>query len=320
MPEKKKKIAPKDVFLHLLMIAALYVSVVSFLALLFQYANMIFPDALDFYYEGITERIRWAGSALMVTFPVFLFLASMVERDFRKAPEKRNFAIRKWLIYFTIFAAAITMIVDLITLIYNFWGGDLTVKFFIKTISVLGVAAAVFGYFLWDLKRSAEMRSALPRIAAWIAGLTALAGIVSGFFIVGTPAQQRDRRFDERRVNDLQMIQGEIINYWMLKRALPTKMDELRNSISGFVPPTDPKTSAPYEYRATPPFSFELCATFIAAGLSSSKFARPVPAYGPYGARQETWEHGIGRVCFTRIIDPDLYPDRPSMGKPVRPL
>ena len=304
------------------MIAALYVSVVSFLALLFQYANMLFPDALDFFYGEIGEGIRWAGSALMGTLPVFLFLASVMEKDFRKSPAKRELKIRKWLVYFTIFAAAVTMIVDLITLIYNFWGGELTIKFFIKTASVLAVAAAVFGYFLWDIRRTPEARSSLPRLAAWIIGFVAFAGIASGFFIVGSPAAQREHRFDERRINDLQTIQNEIINYWMTKGDLPTEPTDLRNSISGFTPPTDPKTETPYEYRVLTPVSFELCATF-ATDSKRSVTGKAVPAvrpYGPYGATEDNWEHGAGRACFGRTIDPERYPDRPSLKKPPQSL
>ena len=39
--------------------------------------------------------------------------------------------MRKWLVYFTLFISAITIIVDLMIFVYNFLDGELTVKFFL---------------------------------------------------------------------------------------------------------------------------------------------------------------------------------------------
>src|SRR5438132_4874360 len=43
----------------------------------------------------------------------------------------------KWLIYLTLFVAALIIIGDLVSLIYNFLGGDVTIKFVLKALSVL---------------------------------------------------------------------------------------------------------------------------------------------------------------------------------------
>ncbi|MEK7154091.1 MAG: hypothetical protein AAB792_00850, partial [Patescibacteria group bacterium] len=56
-----KKSLPKDVFINLLSVAALYASIVSFIALIFQYVNVLFPDPLNFYYTSILDTIRRAG-------------------------------------------------------------------------------------------------------------------------------------------------------------------------------------------------------------------------------------------------------------------
>lgn len=135
--------------------------------------------------------------------------------------------------------------------------------------------------------------------------------VIVGFFIVGSPLTQRIRRFDERRVNDLQAIQWEVVNYWQMKAALPATLGALRNDIRGFVPPQDPETNAAYEYSAEGPLSFSLCATFaMANGDGADGITRPIPAKGIEG---DNWAHGAGRTCFTRTIDKDLYP--PSWSK-----
>lgn len=132
-----------------------------------------------------------------------------------------------------------------------------------------------------------------------------IAAVAGGFFFIGSPSEERARRFDERRVNDLQIMQSEVINYWRLKNILPQNLAALQDDIRGFRPPQDPETNAPYEYAVISTPSFELCATFNRGTVeSASRAPKPAPRE-PYG---QNWEHEAGRVCFTRTIDKDLYP------------
>lgn len=302
------KLTPRDFFIHLLGFFALYVSIISFLTLFFQYINVIFPDKLNFYFTGILNTIRWASSALLVVFIVFLLINYLLEKDFSSNPAKRDLKFRKWLIYFTLFISAITIIVDLIRLVYNFYSGDLTIKFCLKVLIVLLVAAAVFGYYFWDLRRITGRKYRLPKMVAWLAALIVLAAIIAGFFVVGSPATQRQRRFDDQRTSDLQILQNEIVNFWQAKNTLPEQLADLKNNISGFAPPTDPETNLAYEYSPHLPLSFDLCAVFKAAGLNinqTPEAPRPMSYYSdPY---QQNWSHGVGRTCFSRTIDPEIY-------------
>ena len=137
--------------------------------------------------------------------------------------------------------------------------------------------------------------------------------VIAGFFIVGSPQQERMRRFDSERLNHLQMIQGEIINYWLSKSRLPLGLDELTDSIRGFRAPNDPETNDAYIYIRKDDLLFELCATFVlpSDGYNGTSFAvptKPEPARAPYPQDlYSTWEHGVGYTCFERKIDPDIY-------------
>ena len=227
-------------------------------------------------------------------------------RDLATEPARRELKLRKWLIYFTLFIAAITIIVDLVTFVYNFLSGELTIQFFLKVLVVLVVAAAVFGYYFWELKRT-DLKSKKPRLLAWIVSAVALASIIAGFFVIGTPAVQRSRRFDEQRVQNLQTVQSQIINYWTLKTILPPALASLEDNISGFAIPKDPLTKENYEYMVKGPLSFELCGVFATKSENLSpafKGAMPVSPYEPFG---QNWNHEAGRVCFERTIDPELY-------------
>lgn len=149
-----------------------------------------------------------------------------------------------------------------------------------------------------------------------VIGIVAVA-IVAGFFIVGSPKEERLRRFDERRVQDLQNIQSEIINYWLSKEKLPENSGLLKDDIRGIAAPKDPETGAEYQYQVKGALSFSLCANFARPSLGVSqnipKLSYPVglPGQGGYYGDQN-WKHDIGLVCFERTIDKDLYKPQPK--------
>ena len=142
------------------------------------------------------------------------------------------------------------------------------------------------------------------------------ATIITGFFVVGFPKDTRLKKFDDIRTQHLQMIQSEIINYWQAKARLPDTLADLNDSLRGFLVPVDPLNGASYEYTKKEVNVFTLCATF--AGPSEGEEAGypkyvPRPAYLD-GSRYPllnggfNWDHGAGRVCFERTIDPDFFP------------
>ncbi|MDP1719055.1 MAG: DUF5671 domain-containing protein [bacterium] len=150
------KTSPKDVFLHLLSIVALYTSGIAFLVLIFQYVNVILPDlvAINDYYsmQSAYTAIRWSISSLIVVFPVYILSAWFLNKNYSASPAKKKLWIRKWLVYFTLFAAALIIIGDLVTLLNNLLNGELTLRFIIKVLAVFFVAGNVFFYYFWELR------------------------------------------------------------------------------------------------------------------------------------------------------------------------
>ena len=312
--ENPTKNTPKDVFLHLLSAATLYLSVIGFIALWWQYIGFIFPDKLNLlgYGSSIYNTILWSTSVLIVSYPVYILISWIIGRDFKTDASRRESRVRKWLWYITLFVAAMTMIIDLITLIFNFLKGDLTTQFFLKTVIVLVVAAAVFGYYLWDLRKRDKI-STLPKKMAWLAGAIILASVAYGFFLVGSPATQRNLRFDEQRATDLQQIQSFVANYWQQKSALPKNLGELRSI--GYTVPNDPETSQPYSYSVTGSLTFKLCADFKAASPLQPAGAS-LPYYSSVGVATvpQNWVHKKGNICFDSTIDPSFFKQSPVPG------
>ena len=140
---------------------------------------------------------------------------------------------------------------------------------------------------------------------------------------MGSPMSQRALRLDQRRVEDLQSIQWQVISFWQQKERLPKTLDELSNPISSYMIPMDPEGRA-YDYTMDGDKTFELCATFskpmpegwvenggygFGGGMRDiavSSMPYPAPAGG------DSWDHEAGRTCFQRTIDPELYPPFPK--------
>ncbi len=301
---------PRDVFLYLLMVVALGMTAVNFGTLLFQYVNVYVPDIVSDRYassEMYYGTIRWAIAALIVVFPVFVWVMRFLNKDIQVSPEKRDLKIRKWLLYLTLFVAGMVVIGDLVALIFNFLQGELTSRFILKALVIFFIAGSVFWYYLNELR---EQGSRSTRAFSRSVMVLVAVSVIAGFFVAGLPQNQRLKRLDDQRVGDLQTLQWQIVEYWQSKRALPGTLNDLRSSITGFVPPVDPQTQQPYEYRALGGLAFNLCATFQTAGQEDPRIARPI-GREPL-SEASNWVHDIGRVCFERTIDPDFYPAKPS--------
>ncbi len=154
------KAEPRDIFLHLLAIVTLYAAAISFLVLVFQLINLYVPDKLELqdYWrkDSIVSTMRWAIAALIVVYPVHIIATRFLNKAYAAKPEKRNLRIRKWLIYFTLFVAALIIIGDLVTLIYHFLEGELTLRFILKVLTVFFVTGSIFYYNFWDVRRYNE--------------------------------------------------------------------------------------------------------------------------------------------------------------------
>jgi hypothetical protein len=312
--------APKDFFLWAGVIIALYGSIASF-ALLFEYINYAFPDALANYSDPYGGPIRIAMAAVIVLVPTLVVLLRIIRGSIEQEPGKANIWVRRWALGLTLFIATVTILIDLITLINTFLGGEITTRFELKVLIVLLIAAGVFMHFLADMWGYwiTNPRKAISVGVGVI--VLSIAVIVSGFFIIGSPTHVRMLRYDAQKVSDLQSIQYQVVNYWQTKRALPADLSTTVDTLSNQAVPLDPQSNGAYEYKATGPLSFQLCATFNAPTPDTA--GRDATSDMPYttaGGVNESWQHGAGKTCFDRTIDPERYPAFPASGTPVKAL
>jgi len=289
------KTSAKDFFLHIATIILLYTGVIALLNLIFQVINVAFPQ-IDQYYYG-QSSISFEVATLIVVFPLFLILSQIINKSYVITPEKREYALHKWLVYITLFLAGAVLAGDLVTLIYYFLDGqELTAGFLLKTLSLFVVVGCVFCYELDDLKN--KLTSNRRNIWRIVAVILVLGSIILGFSVVGSPASQREVRYDSQKITDLQNIQWQIINHWQQKGVVPQTLTDLQDPISGFSVPLDAQTNKPYGYEKSGAQSFKLCAEFNSSATTNLT-GKPA---------SDAWDHDSGYQCFERNIDSDLYP------------
>lgn len=147
----------QDVFLNLGIFVTLYTSVISLGGVIFQLINKLVPDPLlaryPYYAEGISQALRTSVASLVVAVPLCLWLSSILAKQLRQEPGKVRTAIRRGLIYFTLFVAGIVMMVTLIAVVNALLGGDLETRFALKALTLLLLGGATFGYHLWEVKQ-----------------------------------------------------------------------------------------------------------------------------------------------------------------------
>jgi type II secretory pathway pseudopilin PulG len=312
---QKIKTTAFDFFLHLGVIVSLYTAVGFLLNLLFSVINSAYPQIGGYYY-GTSISLQVA--ALVVLTPVFLVLAYLVAKGEALDPDKKTLWIKRWSTYLTMFISGAIIMGDLITLIYYFLDGrDLTMAFLLKVLSVFVVLGALFGYYLSNLRSNLSTNARnLWRVFAI---LIVLVSIILGFTVIGSPRMQRQMRYDQQRVSDLQNIQNQVVSYWQSKATLPANLLAMKDSLSYFGIPTDPQTKAQYTYNVNTKTAFELCATFNldARDYQNTKGYSGVNYYGD--PNNENWSYKKGEYCFQRTIDPQRYPVMtvPGAPKPV---
>lgn len=309
MKNDNEKISPKYVFLHLFAIVMLYIMAINVLTLIFQYINLSVKDllsarnAFNEYYSY--NLIRFALASMIIVSPLFIWSSWFLNKLYLQKPEIRKMKTRKWLIYLTVFIVAIVIVADLITIVWSFLSGEITLRFFLKAISVFIVAGFIFGYYLWDVRRETPSKNSKYFAIAVIVIILTL--LVLGFTKIGSPFQERLKRFDYQKVSDLQGIQSQIIFYWQGKERLPQKLEDLEDPISGYKVPKNPQTKESYEYSVKSDNEFELCTNFNLEGQEQFP-STEIPSVVSDSKNVSNWKHEAGKYCFDRKVDKDLYP------------
>lgn len=153
VPRPRVYLSARDAFQYLLVYFMLYLFVYNLGSLYFGLIELWLPDNIAYATSGHAARVRWATAAILISYPVFLFLSWRLHLQIADDASARNSAVRRWLTYLTLFLASAVIVVDLIFLVFNFLSGELTVRFLLKSLAVAVLASATFGYYAYLLRQ-----------------------------------------------------------------------------------------------------------------------------------------------------------------------
>jgi len=155
VPRPRLYLSAREAFMYLVLFTTLYLTTFNLGRLIFQFINLGFPDPAANYdlVNSAHQAIRFSVAFLVIAFPIFMYLSLLIGRTIKRDPSKRASKVRKWLTYMTLFIAAAVIIGDLTALVYNFLGGELSLRFALKVVTVAVIAGGIFGYYLWDLRK-----------------------------------------------------------------------------------------------------------------------------------------------------------------------
>ncbi len=308
VPRRRPSLSAREAFLYLVLFATLYITAFNLGLVLFAIVDRRLPDPVQNPYalRWATEALRNGIAALVIAFPIFLALSTLIGRAMARDPEKRGSAVRKWLTYLTLFVAALVLIGDLTFVLQRLLAGELVARILWKTLVVFAIAATIFGHYLAELRgeerEGAARRGGAPWLA-WAVVVAVVATIAFGLAASGSPRQSRLRALDARRVGNLRSILNQLVVERGVRRPLPGSLAEL--AARPAAPPAetfrDPESGEFYGYRVVDSVTVELCATFACEDSLVS------PDRG--GESAQFWKHPPGRHCFTLPLEGPPVPN-----------
>jgi len=277
-------------------------------SLFFSVIDKSFPDPLVQRSWFSDQAIHHAIASLVIAFPAYVVAMRFWFRRFQADEGRTESGLTKWLTYIVLLIASITIVGDLITVLYTLLQGEITARFLLKAVTLLVLAGLVSGFYYLERKKIQYRKAIRPSVFrgfGWVVAGLVVIGIGLGFMDAGSPEQARKRAFDMQRTNRLGSLSTCIERYAREMGQLPQSLDDLKKS-AGYAycadSIQDPKTKTDFEYRVVTPSrlqgqarvgDFELCANFDLPSAAEDD------DNGLYGGSVLLRRHPAGHSCDT---------------------
>lgn len=295
----------KFTFFYLLSLVALVFTSLSTGMVVFQIINKNIIDPIGRFGQGFSSgQLRFAIAALIVAVPLFFLTTRQIHKNLFKGTLAKDAGVRKWLTYFILFVCSLIILGWLIGLLNNYLGGELTIKFVLKALTCIGIAAIIFTFYFHDIRRDKIVGQKDGVIKMYFYGSLAviIAVFVSALLIVESPKQARERKLDNAVLEDFNTISSGLMDYYQKQQKLPANLEELKLG-APFVTEEnlkDPETAKPYEYKMLGDKKYQLCAVFRTSNLGQEDIENQF--------YREQWPHKTGEQCIERVIELPLVP------------
>jgi len=297
-----KSNAAKFVFFYLLHLVALGFMTVSAGNVIFQIINKFIPDVAAPYVEN-----KFAISALLVSIPIFYVVSYLIQKSLLKGELKKDSGVRRWLTYLILFVSFLIFFGWLIYFVNSFLNGEISVKFILKTITVLAIAASVFGFYLYDIRREAveNIKDKFLKIFFITSLIVVVAVFIASFFTVESPAVARDRKLDDAVINNFYLINQCADSYNSQMQKLPADFAVMQANCPYITADIlkDGQTGAAFNYSITGTTTYQICANFRTSNIGQAN--NPAGVY-PVGAGVNSTLHNAGQQCLNWQVTPTI--------------
>lgn len=279
--------------------------------IIFQIINKNIADILNIYQGTFSsETLKFAISALIISAPIFYICMWQIYVNLKSGELEKDSGIRKWLTYFILLVSSVVMLGWLIGTINTFLDGDLTVKFILKALTAVLISAGVFSFYFYDIKRAeVQGKNNVIRIYFYSSLVIILAAFVGSLFVVESPTQTRDRKYDNLILDNFNNIDSAITSYFQEYKKIPEGLNELKTEYSylGDNSIKDPN-KIDFEYKLVDKSIYELCATFRTSNKNENN--------QDYSYYKDRWSHDAGYQCLQQKVH-DLNNVKVPVDTPV---
>ena len=292
-----EKHAAKYTYYYLLSLIALVFLGVSIGLVYFGVINRSILDPLlnNYYsYSGISGSLKFAISAILIATPIYFSSTILIEKGLKKKELSPDSGVRKFLTYFILLVSSLIILGVFITIIYQFLDGGLGLKLFLKSLTVFLISALVFSYYFYDIKNGEnESAKMVKKIFFYFSLVVVVGSFILALFFVESPRAARERRSDEKLLNNISRLQYQVEDYYYKNKALPVLISDLskKDSFNRFDENNfiDPETGEAIVYNKKGELEFELCGTFRTSNLED------IDSY--------MIQHDKGYYCLNKVID-----------------
>ena len=326
----------KNIFYYLLAFITLCYDVWHFLSIIFTTIEKKIPDALDnnysYSYLYNDDSFRFSIASLLVLLPIYIGISWYINRRIENGQMESESKIRHVMIYSTLLLSVLAISGSLVSVIYNYLGGEITDRFVYKALSVSLVSIAIAAYYYYTLNRDYKVMTKKPLIIGATVLIVVFAICIYCVSVVGSPTEVRNRKLDDKSLSNLSNIESSLyqvynnsIKYYNDDKSYILPVDiETEDTFKSYI--TDPNTNKPYPYRVISQDKtkavFELCPTFASELTKADK--------GTYGSNYPHtigdvyiydnniyMSHAKGRTCYQTTIKKIMYDTNNNIAKPV---
>ena len=309
---EQKNNSAKFAFFYMLSLVALLFMSLSAGMIIFQIINKYIIDIIDQYRGRFSSgQLKFAISAVLVSSPIYYFTARQIYKNLFAGELSKDSGIRKWLTYFTLLVATVTMIGWMIAVVNNLLEGELTTKIILKAITAIFISASIFTFYLYDIKREevAGKKDIVIKIYFYVTLVLIIAVFVASLFIVESPRETRKRKLDNNIITNFESIHSAINDYYNNKDILPENLEiilEDSNYINERVL-KNPESGKMFEYRIVDKKTFELCAEFKRSNKNDEDM--------DYDYFKQNWPHEAGWQCIKQKVE--IYEKGPIFERDI---